>query len=221
MTRTPMRPLEDRYRYEEDEDRMDYPVSYRKSQNGSIVSVMMGEVPSYVYLVVSLYLIGVAHQLELGILGIFASIYANPQMYVPFYRSWERFWQRRRQNPQLILGALLALLAPFIGFSPAFAQGGGGGCAGTPTGLFSGAEKLLNKIASNTGSGANFCQINGIVINTMRALFVIYLIVGLVQVINAVRQGEEWKDVAKMPFLVLVVSILADTMIGFIAGNQT
>lgn len=57
-----------------------------------------------------------------------------------------------------------------------------------------------------------------IVINLLRALFIIYFIVGLVQVLNAVRQDEDYKQAAKIPFMVFVVVAIADVGIGVLSG---
>jgi len=57
-----------------------------------------------------------------------------------------------------------------------------------------------------------------LIINVIRALFILYLLFGLVQVINAQRQGEEWKDLAKTPFLVMMAGTIGDLLIGQIGG---
>jgi succinate dehydrogenase/fumarate reductase cytochrome b subunit len=57
-----------------------------------------------------------------------------------------------------------------------------------------------------------------LVFNSIRAIFIFYLLFGLVQVLNAVRKEEEWKDLAKTPLIVLLVGVLADILTGLISG---
>jgi hypothetical protein len=45
------------------------------------------------------------------------------------------------------------------------------------------------------------------------------MLIGLIQTVSAARQGDEWKDTAKMPFLVLVVGVMGDVLFGVITNT--
>jgi hypothetical protein len=69
--------------------------------------------------------------------------------------------------------------------------------------------------------GASFPESDAgidIVFNALRALYILYLAVSFIGVINAVRQDEDWQTVARTPALVVVVITLADVLTGLITG---
>jgi hypothetical protein len=49
-------------------------------------------------------------------------------------------------------------------------------------------------------------------------MLAIYVVVGIIQTFNAMRNGDEWKETAKLPFFVLLGGVLADISVGVIAG---
>ena len=138
---------------------------------------------------------------------LFACLYANPQLVLTLQQRYGVTLRRWKLSPVMITGCLLGFLGGatmiFSIVDPAHAQ------------FFQNAETFLEGIG---GDAAVPEGVIPLVMNTIRALFVIYMIFGLVQVINAVRQGEEWKDLAKTPFLILMVGVLGDVLVGAIAG---
>lgn len=145
----------------------------------------------------------------IGISFLTACLYANPHIVLSFQQRYASSLRRLRLNPVMVTGCLIGVaggvaLALAVA-EPAHAQ------------FFNKAEDFLKKLAGNSG-GAQTAAIITLVMDTIRALFVIYMIFGLVQVINAVRQGEEWKDLAKTPFLILMIGVLGDVLVGAIAG---
>jgi hypothetical protein len=59
----------------------------------------------------------------------------------------------------------------------------------------------------------------GLIFNVLRAIFLLYIAVSLVGVINAVRKDEEWQTIARTPLLVVVAVTIADVLTGFIIGD--
>lgn len=116
------------------------------------------------------------------------------------FKSKLRAW---KINPNLFMGAILGLLAGVLLLSmymePAQAQ------------FFGNAETFFLKLGVDA-------TMTALIVNVVRALFILYLLFGLVQVINAARQGEEWKDLAKTPFLVMMAGSIGDLLIGQIGG---
>ena len=76
-------------------------------------------------------------------------------------------------------------------------------------------QNAQNFFESSFGSATNAIPI---VFNSIRALYILYLAVSFVSVINSVRQDEDWQTVARTPALVVVVVTLADILTGVITG---
>lgn len=58
-----------------------------------------------------------------------------------------------------------------------------------------------------------------LIFNVLRAIFILYIGFSLFQVINAGRQDEDWKAIAKQPMIVLVAISVADVLTGMIIGG--
>jgi hypothetical protein len=136
---------------------------------------------------------------------------------------WKALYQGQsyRISPAIWAGIALGLLAGLVlglaWVEPSHAQ------------FFNNAEKFITKvIGSSAGAGAvggAAAGSNGVgagvvslVMNTLRLLFVMYMLFGIVQVFQAVRQGEEWKDLARTPFFVVLAGTLGDVLVGAITG---
>ena len=58
-----------------------------------------------------------------------------------------------------------------------------------------------------------------LIFNVLRAIYLLYIAVSLIGVINAVRKDEDWQTVARTPLLVVVAVTIADVLTGFIVGD--
>lgn len=70
--------------------------------------------------------------------------------------------------------------------------------------------------------GANDSGTNtavSLVFNVLRALFLLYIAISLIGVVNAVRKDEDWQSIVRTPLLVVVAVIVADVLTGFIIGG--
>ncbi|MBE9180214.1 hypothetical protein IQ268_16750 [Oculatella sp. LEGE 06141] len=70
------------------------------------------------------------------------------------------------------------------------------------TGFFPGAEEVI-----------------ALVFNVLRGLFLIYLGISLVKVVQAQRQDEDWQNLARTPLIILIAMTLGDVLAGFITGG--
>jgi hypothetical protein len=141
--------------------------------------------------------------------------------------SYRDALRRYRLNPVLLTGIVLGLLAGVV-LGLAFVDPSHGQ-------FFDNAEKFMNRVFVPTNSsssplpgvttpGANTGgytknPVISLVMNTLRMLFVMYMLFGIVQVFQAVRQGEEWKDLARTPFFVVLAGTLGDVLVGAIVGT--
>ena len=54
--------------------------------------------------------------------------------------------------------------------------------------------------------------------NVLRAIFLLYLGISIVKVIQAARQDEDWQNLARTPFIIVVAVVTADIITGMIVG---
>jgi hypothetical protein len=160
---------------------------------------------SALYLISAIVCLGFG-QGFLAVMFALAWGYANPLAILHLQQQWQGSLKRLHLNPVMTTGVVMGLAAgTMLGVAwvePAHAQ------------FFKNAEQFLT--SNFNGIDASVVKL---VMNTIRALFVLYLIFALVQVINSARQGEEWKDLAKTPFLILMVGVLGDVLVGAIVGG--
>lgn len=122
------------------------------------------------------------------------------------------FWRKRfapgrasRQltlTPKLAVAGLLGLffLATLLA-TPAQAQ------------FFGTAETWLQ---SNFGSAAG--DAIPLVFNVLRGLFLLYVGVSLIRVVNSARHDEDWQTIARTPLIVVIAVTAADILTGLITG---
>lgn len=62
-------------------------------------------------------------------------------------------------------------------------------------------------------------DLNKMIFNTLRGVFVVYLAINLVKVMNAAREGEDWQTLARTPLIILVTVTMGDVLAGAITGT--
>ncbi|MDZ8092309.1 MAG: hypothetical protein RMZ42_10235 [Nostoc sp. DedQUE05] len=67
------------------------------------------------------------------------------------------------------------------------------------------------------GNDPNFAI--SLIFNVLRAIYLLYIAISLVGVINAVRKDEDWQSIARTPLLVVVAVTIADVLTGFVIGT--
>ncbi|MEM1759904.1 MAG: hypothetical protein QXU26_04250 [Thermofilaceae archaeon] len=80
---------------------------------------------------------------------------------------------------------------------------------------------LMAAAAAPAGVG-NAAQIQGViraVVNILRVLFLVYLVIALVTVFNALREGEDVQTVARTPILAVVVVGIVEALSVLIGGQ--
>lgn len=80
------------------------------------------------------------------------------------------------------------------------------------------AQFYVNTEAWMTASFPQAATAIPLIFNTLRAFFVIYLAVALVNTIRAARDGEDWLSAARSPAIVTVVVALGDVLATLITG---
>ncbi|BAZ69834.1 MAG: hypothetical protein KME28_19760 [Pelatocladus maniniholoensis HA4357-MV3] len=77
-----------------------------------------------------------------------------------------------------------------------------------------------NTLTQGADTGNNTQAAVSLVFNVLRALYLLYIAVSLIGVINAVRKDEDWQSVARTPLLVVVAVTIADVLTAFVIGDS-
>ncbi|BAY24377.1 hypothetical protein NIES2100_41720 [Calothrix sp. NIES-2100] len=113
--------------------------------------------------------------------------------------------------PLQILAAVTLLSIFWLDYFAAPAQGQ----------FFKKAEDFFQNTLTQGTSNAGGTQLAvGLVFNVLRALYLLYIAVALIGVVNAVRKDEDWQNIARTPLLVVVAVTIADVLTGFVIGNN-
>ncbi len=106
----------------------------------------------------------------------------------------------------LIFAAILSLFWLDYFADPATAQ------------FFGKAENFFKNTLTQGSQQTGTIAAISLVFNVLRALYLLYVAVALIGVINAVRKDEDWQVVARTPLLVVIAVTIADVLTSFITG---
>ncbi len=123
--------------------------------------------------------------------------------------SW-RFNLPKRQTIGLQILAIALLLSLFwldYFAAPAQAQ------------FFGKAEDFFKNTLTEGSNDSGTNTAVSLVFNVLRALFLLYIAISLISVVNAVRKDEDWQSIVRTPLLVVIAVIVADVLTGFIIGS--
>ncbi|MEH2070073.1 MAG: hypothetical protein V7K47_18240 [Nostoc sp.] len=81
-------------------------------------------------------------------------------------------------------------------------------------------KKTLNDGSTGNNAGGSDTAVS-LIFNILRALFLLYIAISLVGVINAVRKDEDWQSIARTPLLVVVAVTIADVLTRFVIGDTS
>ncbi|KYC36725.1 hypothetical protein WA1_44410 [Scytonema hofmannii PCC 7110] len=85
--------------------------------------------------------------------------------------------------------------------------------------FFGKAENFFkNNLTQGSPQGSGTTNAVSLVFNVIRALYLLYIAIALIGVVNAVRKDEDWQVVARTPLLVVIAVTVADVLTSFIIG---
>lgn len=121
--------------------------------------------------------------------------------------------QRYCSSPFLALAAVAGLAMVLVlssaGLSPAQAQ------------FLQAAEQAATELTTGLGGSTNISPVIKFIFGALRLLLIVYMAVALIQIVNAARQGEEWKDLVRTPLLIILVVIIGDFIAAIVVGGGT
>lgn len=78
-----------------------------------------------------------------------------------------------------------------------------------------------NTLTEGAGGDAGTQTAVSLIFNVLRAIYLLYIAVSLIGVINALRKDEDWQSIARVPLLVVVAVTVADVLTGFVIGDTS
>jgi hypothetical protein len=83
--------------------------------------------------------------------------------------------------------------------------------------FFTGAETYITtKLAGGAAGAAKAVEI---IFAVLRGLFLIYLGIAIVKIVQASRNDQDWQDLARTPLIILIAVVLGDVLTAFIIGG--
>ncbi|AFY46676.1 hypothetical protein Nos7524_0771 [Nostoc sp. PCC 7524] len=76
-------------------------------------------------------------------------------------------------------------------------------------------------LTSGATNNSNSQTAVSLIFNVLRGIFLLYIAISLIGVINAVRKDEDWQSVARTPLLVVIAVTIADVLTGFVIGDNS
>ncbi|MBD2179404.1 hypothetical protein H6F42_21025 [Pseudanabaena sp. FACHB-1998] len=139
-----------------------------------------------------------------ALLALIGLLIAFPKVLLMLYGKFEQMIRHSKYSPVLLLGIaigfLIGLLLIFT-VEPAQAQ------------FFNKTQTWMTGAIPGIDTG-----LVALIFNVLRALFVIYLGIGLVKVIQSARNDDDWQQMARTPLILVVTVTMGDILAGIITG---
>ncbi|OIP68418.1 MAG: hypothetical protein AUK48_15930 [Oscillatoriales cyanobacterium CG2_30_44_21] len=139
-----------------------------------------------------------------ALLALIGLLLAFPKVLLTLYGRFEQVIRHYKYSPVLLLGIaigfLIGLLLVFT-VEPAQAQ------------FFNKTQTWMTGAIPGIDTG-----LVSLIFNVLRSLFVIYLGIGLVKVIQSARNDDDWQQMARTPLILVVTVTMGDILAGIITG---
>ena len=143
-----------------------------------------------------------------AILLLIGFLLSEPKTLLGMYRVVLKYTRNNKFYSTLILGTGVGFLIGMLfvlSVEPAHAQ------------FFQTTETWLSS-KFNIGGGTGGGNAVSIVFNVLRAIFIIYLGISLVRVIQSARNDDDWQQLARIPLILVVTVTLGDILAKLITG---
>lgn len=147
------------------------------------------------------------HNIMLGALIIAGAIaVAIPKQTQALLTNFEKLQRKWGVNLYAILFAFLSVIFLLdFASSPAEAQ------------FFNNAQTWMNGAFGNAGNGQTQAVID-LFFNVLRGLFLLYVGISLVRIVQAARNDEDWQTLARTPLIIVLSVFVGDLVTGLITG---
>ena len=139
-----------------------------------------------------------------ALLALIGLLIAFPKVLLMLYGKFEQLIRHSKYSPVLLLGIAIGFvigLLLILTVEPAQAQ------------FFNRTQTWMTEAIPGIDTG-----LVALIFNVLRALFVIYLGIGLVKVIQSARNDDDWQQMARTPLILVVTVTMGDILAGIITG---
>ncbi|MFN7760390.1 MAG: hypothetical protein ACK5RE_06900 [Pseudanabaena sp.] len=139
-----------------------------------------------------------------ALLALIGLLLAFPKVLLMLYGKFEQMIRHSKYSPVLLLGIAIGFvigLLLILTVEPAQAQ------------FFNRTQTWMTGAIPGIDTG-----LVALIFNVLRALFVIYLGIGLVKVIQSARNDDDWQQMARTPLILVVTVTMGDILAGIITG---
>jgi len=139
-----------------------------------------------------------------ALLALIGLLIAFPKVLLMLYGKFEQMIRHSKYSPVLLLGIAIGFvigLLLILTVEPAQAQ------------FFNRTQTWMTGAIPGIDTG-----LVALIFNVLRALFVIYLGIGLVKVIQSARNDDDWQQMARTPLILVVTVTMGDILAGIITG---
>ncbi|MBW4642679.1 MAG: hypothetical protein KME52_30050 [Desmonostoc geniculatum HA4340-LM1] len=184
--------------YEEMEE---YPIvgaRKRRIQEKSSIALLMAVAAGLMIVDISIH-----HLIISSLMFLTAIVLAVPKEANKLLTNFEKLQRRMGINLYGILFAIVAVIF-MLDFTtaPASAQ------------FLNNAETWMT--GAFTGISAEAIKL---IFNVLRGLFLVYLGISLVRIVNAARNDEDWQNLARTPLIIAVTIVVGDILSGLVTGG--
>ena len=142
-----------------------------------------------------------------------AIVIALPKQSQALFTNFDKLQRKYGVNLYAVLFALLAVVCVLdFASAPANAQ------------FFNGAQTWMKTAFSRAGGGGTGNQIETVInlfFNVLRGLFLLYVGISLVRIIQAARNDEDWQSLARTPLIIVLAVFCGDLITTLIVGTTT
>ncbi|OYQ63919.1 hypothetical protein B9G53_14455 [Pseudanabaena sp. SR411] len=139
-----------------------------------------------------------------ALLTLIGLLLAFPKVLLMLYDRFEQMIRHYKYSPVLLMGIAIGFvigLLLILTVEPAQAQ------------FFNRTQTWMTGAIPGIDTG-----LVALIFNVLRALFVIYLGIGLVKVIQSARNDDDWQQMARTPLILVVTVTMGDILAGIITG---
>ncbi len=148
--------------------------------------------------------ISIHHLIMSSLMFLTAIILAIPKEANKLLTNFEKLQRRMGINLYGVLFAIVAVIFMLdFATAPASAQ------------FLNNAETWMT--GAFTGISAEAIKL---VFNVLRGLFLVYLGISLVRIVNSARNDEDWQNLARTPLIIAVTVVIGDILAGLVTGGK-
>lgn len=145
------------------------------------------------------------HNIVLGGLMIASAVgLALPKQFFEALANVEKFQRKYKINIYSLVFVILAIVCALdFASAPAHAQ------------FFNNAQTWMKKVFDN-GNNANTGEVVDLFFNVLRGLFLLYVGVSLVRIVQAAQRDEDWQSLARTPLIIVLAVFVGDLVTALI-----